>query len=517
MDNFFGEVVSNNRVDYLYLKQNPADLIEITKTIDNAQLGDKSNTERLAFYINAYNITVIKSIVLNYPLQSSEEVPGFFDQIEHKIAGKYMTLNDLENEVIRNQFKDPRIHFALVCGANGCPPIIDKCYRPESLEQQLDGQTTIALNNPSFIKYNSGENAVSISKIFDWYSKDFGKNDGELIQYINQYRNEAINGKSKISYYDYDWSLNGKLKAGSNAIAENSSSAAPSPANTDETFRYFVSALYKKGQYELNLFNNLYHEKRRNGQPEFNSSSTFFSSLFQFLYGINPRVNVGFDARFRSVAGNNFEVDSPFEVLKFPNTQATYQDSSRFVLDNYSRIGLTAAGPKIKYTPFKKQGNISIQHTLYIPLGNDLDGGKDFQDEKGYIDWNGFQLWTQIFYDQQLNSLFSIFVEADLNFENVGKDQAIQFSTPLSIIPSYFPNNETTIYGIINSSPVWFNLIPGDDGVRSFNPFSQYGLGIKYLFADKLQIEGLVTTFINSGSDVGRAATYNIGIRYIVR
>lgn len=275
--------------------------------------------------------------------------------------------------------------------------------------------------------------------------------------------------------------------------------------------------MYDKGQFEINLFNNLYHEIKKNELNEKVGSSTFFSTLTQVLIGVNKRFNAGFDLRFRSVRGNNIEPDSPFEVLKYGSSQVTFREDDPFSVANYGRVGLTALGPKIKYTPFRKFGNISIQQTLYLPVGKDLDGSNDFQDDKGYIDWDGAQFWTQMFFDHSLTSKFSLFVEADLNFENIGAEQALQFSTPITIIPSYFPNYKTTIYGLIGSAPQWYNLFPSDGEARFYNPYSQYGMGVKYLFAGKFQVEFLVTEFINSNSNESRAATYNVGLRYIHR
>ena len=117
-----------------------------------------------------------------------------------------MTLNHLENLKIRAPYKDPRIHFALVCAATSCPVLTNAAYLPASLDSQLEEQTRKALNNPTFIR-TSG-NQVQISKIFDWYKADFGS-DSERIAWIDTYREDPIKGKS-VTFYDYDWRLNKK-------------------------------------------------------------------------------------------------------------------------------------------------------------------------------------------------------------------------------------------------------------------------------------------------------------------
>ena len=129
----------------------------------------------------------------------------FFDTTKYDIGGTSITLNDIENKKLRAKFNEPRFHFVLVCGALGCPPIISEAYTPALLDKQLQRQTTIALNNPNFIKVKGKK--VQLSQIFEWYKGDFTQN-GTEVDYINQFRKEAIPSKAKVSYYAYNWQLN---------------------------------------------------------------------------------------------------------------------------------------------------------------------------------------------------------------------------------------------------------------------------------------------------------------------
>ena len=134
------------------------------------------------------------------------KIGGFFDKTTHEIGGVKTTLNDLENKLLRKVFpKEARFHFVLVCAGLGCPPIINEAYTPAKLEAQLQRQTTIALNNPNFIKVKG--NKVQLSQIFEWYKGDFTQNGSE-IDYINKFRKETIPSKARVSYYPYDWTLN---------------------------------------------------------------------------------------------------------------------------------------------------------------------------------------------------------------------------------------------------------------------------------------------------------------------
>ena len=133
----FNKAVVNHSVDYKNIQANPNDLLELLIYVDNTseeEIQKGTPKERLSFYSNAYNLTVIKAVVLNYPLNSPQEVMGFFETQKHLIADRYMTLNQLENEIIRPQFKDPRIHFALNCAAQGCPPLFNEAFEPFSVK-----------------------------------------------------------------------------------------------------------------------------------------------------------------------------------------------------------------------------------------------------------------------------------------------------------------------------------------------------------------------------------------------
>lgn len=136
------------------------------------------------------------------------DVDGFFNKIKYDIAGKSITLNDIENVMLRAEFHEPRFHFVLVCAALSCPPIINKAYRPETLENQLQQQTVKALNNPEFVILKEKE--VLFSKIMEWYDEDFTKNGQTLIQFTNKYRKVKISEDCKEGFYEYDWRLNAK-------------------------------------------------------------------------------------------------------------------------------------------------------------------------------------------------------------------------------------------------------------------------------------------------------------------
>jgi len=207
-DVFFAKHITNGKVDYATIKSNPKELNALLAIAKDIRVEKKEEKMYQAFWINAYNLSTIKGIVANYPIKSPLDVAGFFDKIKHEIGGKSVTLNDIENTMLRAEFQEPRFHFVLVCAALSCPPIINKAYRPETLEKQLQEQTVKALNNPEFVRLEGKK--VLFSQIMEWYNADFTKNGQSLLQFTNTYRKVNIADDCNEGFYTYDWRLNAK-------------------------------------------------------------------------------------------------------------------------------------------------------------------------------------------------------------------------------------------------------------------------------------------------------------------
>ena len=206
-ETFFNTYVENGKVDYKSIVKDPSSINELLDIAKKINIPKNNRADYQAFWINAYNLLVIKSIVDNYPIKSPLEKAGFFDLKKHVIGGKEITLNDIEHKMLRAVFpKEPRVHFVLVCAGLGCPHIINKAYWPKTLNVQLEKQTKLALNNPEFIQVEKKK--VKISQIFEWYRGDFIKDGKSLVNFINQYRIDKLPEKAKVSFYPYNWALN---------------------------------------------------------------------------------------------------------------------------------------------------------------------------------------------------------------------------------------------------------------------------------------------------------------------
>ncbi len=206
-DAFFSTYIKDGRVNYKAIVKNTTSLNNVLDLVKEIRMSKEDSAEYQAFWINGYNLLVIKGIVESYPIKSPLDIAGFFDVSKHEIGGKNISLNDIEHKMLRAEFPgEPRFHFVLVCAGLGCPPIINKAYMPLSLDAQLERQTQSALNDPDFIQVV--KNKVRISQIFEWYKKDFTKGGQRLVDYINKYRTEKIPEKARVSYYEYNWALN---------------------------------------------------------------------------------------------------------------------------------------------------------------------------------------------------------------------------------------------------------------------------------------------------------------------
>ena len=204
---FFETYVANGKVDYDKIVENKTALDNVLEIAEHVVVNVEDKEVYQAFWINAYNLSVIKRIIDNYPIASPLDKKGFFDKTTHKLGGMTITLNDIEHKLLRAQFKDPRFHFVLVCGAIGCPPLISKAYFPDTLNEQLETQTVKAING-SFLKVNAKKKRVSVSEIMKWYKDDFTMNGTSEIDFINTYRKEKLSGNYKLSYFPYNWKVN---------------------------------------------------------------------------------------------------------------------------------------------------------------------------------------------------------------------------------------------------------------------------------------------------------------------
>ncbi len=224
--NILKRYVKNGLVDYIDLKKDKQFKIYIHH-LSGTIPGRLKKEEREAFWINAYNAFTLKIVVDNYPVKSIRDLnknglilsyvfnTTVWDKKFIDINNKKYSLNDIENKILRKRFDDPRIHFAIVCASIGCPPLRNNAYEADSLNTQLNDQALKFINDHTKNYFNLKKRKAYLSKIFDWYSDDFGGSDKNLLKYIAKYlpRNiaediELNSSQWTISYLPYNWNLN---------------------------------------------------------------------------------------------------------------------------------------------------------------------------------------------------------------------------------------------------------------------------------------------------------------------
>lgn len=228
-------------VDYKGMSVNPAfeRYCELAIQLQRVELLSLSREEKLAFFINIYNALVIHGYLrLGAPTNMWQRY-RFYNYVSYLIGGEVFTLQDIENGVLRGNRKgvaqllkpfsktDPRlqvalpdaeplIHFALNCGAKGCPPI--KTYTPQDIDSQLRTAAEAFLENDDACMVDSGKREVRLSQIFKWYKADFGGTDEKLLKWVVEHMGDSPKktslqgvlsaGKTKIIFLPYDWSTN---------------------------------------------------------------------------------------------------------------------------------------------------------------------------------------------------------------------------------------------------------------------------------------------------------------------
>jgi hypothetical protein len=218
-------VDQQGRVDYLAWKtEQPQVLDDWLQSKQDLHLNSQANLmEELALWINLYNAFTISTILELYPLKSILPkflgIPNwlaflwFFQRRAYNIFGKRYSLAQIENQILRNKLKEPRIHFAIVCASVGCPLLRAGAYFPEQVTQQLDEDAQRFINNPQKVYYDVDSQILYCNKILKWYRQDFLQVAPSIPEYIRSYLKTdlPLTSSTPISYLDYDWSLNQRI------------------------------------------------------------------------------------------------------------------------------------------------------------------------------------------------------------------------------------------------------------------------------------------------------------------
>lgn len=205
-------VTKDGIVDYKSFKNDEAKLDSYISYLEKTSPENSwSENKQKAFWINAYNAYTIKLILENYPLNSIMDIKQGGKTAWKipfaKVGNKTYTLDDIEHQILRKNFSDPKIHVGVNCASGSCPKLGNMAFTEENVETELTRLMKDFINDSSRNKISKTK--IQISSIFDWFKEDFTKN-GSVVDFLNLYSETEINPKAKISFLTYDWSLNGK-------------------------------------------------------------------------------------------------------------------------------------------------------------------------------------------------------------------------------------------------------------------------------------------------------------------
>ena len=222
-------VDSLGAVDYAALQASRQGLDAFNNSLDaveEATYYSWSDAEQIAYWVNAYNSLTLKSIIDQDPIKASiKDITGVWRIRKHPILGQDKTLDNIEHQTLRANFDEPRIHAALVCAAVSCPPLRTEPFTGADLDAQLNDQVDQWLARPDGFAIDREAGEVRLSKIFDWFGQDwipsysvesgFAGSEAEraVLNFIGNYVSEEDRayleaGDYKVTYFDYDWSLN---------------------------------------------------------------------------------------------------------------------------------------------------------------------------------------------------------------------------------------------------------------------------------------------------------------------
>lgn len=222
--------IEAGRFVYVSLLKDSAPLdayLALLAGVEQPEFAKWKKQEQLAFWINAYNAYTVKRVLRSYPFEKVNELgpdkKGPWDErfiplgkLAPDLKQEKLTLNELENQILRPKFKDARVHAAINCAAESCPPLRAMPFTAEKIDAELDAQVTKWLQNAALNRFDAGKKEMQLSKLFEWYAKDFVDEAGSVQAWIAKHGPKQLvawleGAKDvKTSYFEYSWTLNAK-------------------------------------------------------------------------------------------------------------------------------------------------------------------------------------------------------------------------------------------------------------------------------------------------------------------
>ncbi len=474
-NSFFSNYAQHNSVQYKLLHQDPESLNDLVKQIASANLTTVEKEGQKAFFINAYNLLVINTVVVNYPIASPNEVVTFWDEIEQEVAGKTYTLESLKAYILET-FQDPLLHFVLVDGSMSSASIVDFAYQPTKLNAQLEDRAIAFMNNAKYIQYNNEVNEIVLPRIFKTNRLDFG---ASTIDFLNQYRVKKINKETQLKYGNYDWRLNAYDDNTNTVLKKKKKKVGYSPSAQVITL--------PKNSVELMIFNSLYSVTY--GEKETGTRNAYYNGYFSAFYGVTGKLDVGVTFLLRSTRERDPFNASPFKVFEFERTPAGTKTSTT---ERYADWGLSHVGLNVRFAPFKNL-SLSFEQGVMLPIQN--------LPKDNTVD-NSLYSVTQIYYSHSFTAQAQLFVALTF-WQPIRPGETFKFQPPL-------------LRGFLN-----YFVTPRFTVFATTMYFLEWGVGVKYMLTPKLEIQAMYSYYIpipglydviSPGANT--IMTYNLGLRY---
>ena len=205
--------VTDDKVDYASWIENEEDLAaleEFLERLSKIDTGSLSTSDQTAYYINLYNAVMLHVVLEKYPIDSVKNIGilpfSVFKRDFVQLLDRKVSLDEIEKSILLKDYFDPRIHFAVNCASEGCPPLRAEPFVGDRLDTQLDEQTKLFAQSERAAKIDEDQKSIAYSELFKWYAKDFNvKNPAE---YLNRYREVPLPTNYSVDWIAYDWSLN---------------------------------------------------------------------------------------------------------------------------------------------------------------------------------------------------------------------------------------------------------------------------------------------------------------------
>lgn len=205
-----------NRFDYGGLKDNTEDAASLAAYIESyadADFDSLTKDQQFAAYANAYNALTIQHMIERYPVKSIRTgyIVGPWKRVKMVIDGRELSLDAIEHDILREDWDEPRVHYAVNCASIGCPNLQDRAWRAETLDEDLTSAAIEYVNHPRGVSVRA-RGGLQVSTIYKWFRDDFGGNEQGVIDHLLQYAEpelaEQIRANADIKKHDYDWALN---------------------------------------------------------------------------------------------------------------------------------------------------------------------------------------------------------------------------------------------------------------------------------------------------------------------